>query len=330
MPRIQYKPLCVAIQQGDTALLGALAEQDPVAAQHWKPITDAAFTGNAECIRILAEAGADVNVVSGTGSRHTPLTRLCQFHTTIPKHEGHLEALRELLELDADLSIAAGPLSLMPLCYAAMGPLIDLVNVLEEKQRPHNVWIASVLCDLRRLKQLAKRQSLNVTDAVGRTPLHYVGLSGVFNLLGDQVSIACADFLLEQGLQINAMQPIEEGNEVFEANALWYAVSWQTNEVLAEHLLARGADPKPAVFSALWSGSEKICELLDQHGADWNMQFEGNTPLMEMIRYKRTKLIPWLVERGADLTLKDADGKTAYQHAQKRGLRQDLVDLLKP
>ena len=328
MPKIDYKPLCLAIQQRDHDLLRSLAKEDPKAAQHWKPITDAAFAGSAECIALLAECGADVNVVSGTASRHTPLTRLCQFHTTIPKHEGHVTALRKLLQLGADPAIVAGPLSLRPLCYAAMGPLDDLIEVLYSEEDSFDLWSSAVLCDLKELKRLAQSTDLAVTDEQGRNALHYVALSGVFKSRGISVSIECSEFLLNQNLDVNATQPIPEGDEVFHASPLWYAVSWQSNEELTAFLLGRGADPNPAVFAALWGGNLTICELLDKHGADWNQQFEGYTPLMEMIRYKRTKLIPWLLERDVDLSAVNEAGETAFEQAKKRGIRKDIVELL--
>ena len=58
--------------------------------------------------RVLLAAGADPNVKSGTGSRHTPLTRLTQHHTTIPKHDGHAETLETLLAAGADPNLCAG------------------------------------------------------------------------------------------------------------------------------------------------------------------------------------------------------------------------------
>ena len=186
----------------------------------------------------MVEHGADVNVKSGTGSKHTPLTRLCQYHTTIPKHDGHKETLDRLLEVGADPTVAAGPLGLTPLCYAAMGPLEDLVASLIGEVRPLDVFSAALLYDLRRLKQHVKKKGLATVDQEQRTPLHYVALSGMFKVNGSAKAIECVDYILDQGIGVNAMATIAEGNGVFNANALWYGISWQSNIELTRALVS--------------------------------------------------------------------------------------------
>ncbi|MCY4130748.1 MAG: ankyrin repeat domain-containing protein [Gammaproteobacteria bacterium] len=328
MPRIAYKPLCSAIYQGGVKELEQLAKGDPAAAQHWKPIMDAAFTGNAACIEVLVSNGADVNVKAGTGAKHTPLTRLCQYHKTIPKHEGHPAALNQLLAYGADPTLAAGPLVLTPLGYAAMGPLDELIEILVDKLQPLDAWSASLLCDITRLNELVQEQALTRTDSEKRTPLHYVCMSGLHKDQGNQAAISCVDFLLNQGIEIDAAQPIVEGDEIFHATALWYAVSWQGNLELTKHLLTHGASPNPAVFSSLFHGDVEICELLDEFGADWNLIVGGASPLIDMMKWKRSKLVPWLLEHGADPSIKDHDGLSALDHARNRKVRQDVIDLL--
>lgn len=328
MPRIDYKPLCGAIYRGEVKELEHLAQGDAAAARHWKPIMDAAFAGNAACIDVLVRCGADVNVKAGTGAKHTPLTRLCQYHKTIPKHAGHPVALNRLINHGADPNVAAGPLALTPLGYAAMGPLDELVAILVQELKPLDVWSASLLCDLTRLKKLASQQTVALRDSEERTPLHFVCMSGLHKVHGNQDAIECVDFILDQGIEIDATQPIVEGDEVFHATALWYAVSWQGNLELTKHLLMRGASPNPAVFSSLFHGDVEICNLLDEHGADWNLIIGGASPLIDMMKWKRSKLVPWLLERGADPSITDGNGLTALDHARKRKVRQDVIDLL--
>ena len=328
MPKVAYKPLCDAVYQGNAGRLSELAKADPEAAQHWKPIMDAAFVGNAACIDVLAENGADVNVIAGTGAKHTPLTRLCQYHRTIPKRDGHATALKRLLALGANPSTRAGPLALTPVCYAAMGPLQNLVAQLVNELHPLDVWTAGVLYDLSTLQARLSDQDPTVTDEKGRSLLHYVALSGFYKAGRRSKAIECVDFLLASGVDVNAVQPIEEGHGVFNATALWYTVSWQRNAELTAHLLARGADPNPGVFAALWSSNLPICELLAEHRADWNQREGGATPLMELMRYNRTKMVHWLLARDVDLSIKDRDGLTALDYARKRKVRKDIIDLL--
>ncbi len=54
-----YKMLCAAVGAGDLDALGRGVRMDPDAAVHWKPIMDAAFTGRADMIEVLLDAGAD-------------------------------------------------------------------------------------------------------------------------------------------------------------------------------------------------------------------------------------------------------------------------------
>ena len=289
---------------------------------------DAAFAGNVAAIEVLVAHSADVNIVAGTSAKHTPLTRLCQYHSTIPKHEGHLPALKKLLAVGADPTVSAGPLSLTPLGYAAMGPLDDLVAILAQHLRPFDIWSAAVQCDLGRIRQLGKKQSLDVRDTEGRTPLHYVALSGLFKRVGSDKVTACADELLSHGIPLDGAQPIVEGDSVFHATALWYAVSWQNNLDLTHHFLKLGASPNPAVFSCLFEGDAAMCQLLADFGADWNTRVEGATPLMDLMKWNRPKMVGWLLDHGADPSLKDNDGLTALDHARKRKVRAEIIELL--
>ncbi len=328
MPRVAYRPLSDAVSHGDVKKLETLARNDPVAARHWKPIMDAAFSGNASCIDVLIKHGADVNIKAGTGAKHTPLTRLCQYHRTIPKHDGHPAALKALLAYGADPRIPAGPLALTPLSYAAMGPLEELVGILAPEMEPLDAHTAAALYDITRLKELAEHRVLDTKDDESRTPLHYVCLSGYHKTRGMQAAIDCVDVLLEQGIEIDTVQPIADGDAVFHATALWYAVSWQGNLEMTKHLLAHGASPGPAVFSSLFEGNIEICRLLDDNGADWNQQFDGATPLIDLMKWKKSKLVPWLLERGVDPSIEDHNGLTALDYARKRKVNADVIELL--
>ena len=86
-------------------------------------------------VRALIAAGADPNVISGTGARHTPLTRLTEHHATIPRHDGHREALVALLEGGANPNLRAGPHHFEPLAYAAMAPAPELHRSPAERRR---------------------------------------------------------------------------------------------------------------------------------------------------------------------------------------------------
>lgn len=331
MAAVDYRPLCRAIAGGSLPALRCAIGDAPAAARHWKPIVDAAFAGRGDFIEALIEAGADPNVVSGTGSRHTPLTRLTQHHATIAKHDGHLTALDALLAGGADANLAAGPHQFEPIAYAAMGAAQGMIERLRATRI--GIHLAAILLDRRRLGQaLRSAQRANEVDQRGRAPLHYVAASGLWrsgdedSAAGEKNAIACAAALLEAGADIDRAEAIDEGDgEVFAATPLWRALSWQRNYALAEYLLERGASPAPAVFAATYQGVDAGCDLLDRYGADWEQRFKGRTPLMDLMYFKRPAGSRWLLARGVDVNAADDDGRTALHFAAQRGIGADTV-----
>ena len=130
MAKTDYKVLCAAIARQDLSDLKRQIRLFPDACRHWKPIVDACFSGQPKLVAVLLDAGADPNVVSGVSSRHTPLTRVCQHHATIPKHSGHRAVLELLLRRGADPNLSAGPHNFLPIVYAAMAPSGEFVETL--------------------------------------------------------------------------------------------------------------------------------------------------------------------------------------------------------
>ena len=296
---------------------------------HWKPLCDAAFHGRPECVELLLRAGADPNQVAGTGSKHTPLTRIAQYHKTIPRHEGHLEAMELLLAHGARPDFPAGPLGVAPLVYAAVGPTLSFIQLLREHRAGNTVFEQAALNDIEKLEQtLDSRSSASDVDSCGRTALHFVGLSGMWRKNGSKDSIACAAALLDRGVEIDPVEEIPDGAEVFQATPLWYAVAHAENIDLIEFLLQRGASPDPAAFAATYLGDLKIVELLHSYGADWNQTFNGCTPIMDLLSFRRPKLVPWLLEHGASLDISNADGRTALHLAAQRGIKIEYIEAL--
>ena len=321
--------LCRAVATGDVQALAKAIGQHRQGVDHWKPIMDAAFAGRAEMARRLLAAGADANVVAGTGARHTPLTRLLQHHATIPKHAGHAETLKVLLEGGADPRRPGGPDHLEPLAYAAVGPAEELLGILLAKQRRLSLHMAAALLDEPRMRRhLREAVQAAAEDARGRTPLHYVAMSGRWRTLGAERSLRCARLLLAAGAAVDAAEEIAEGDDVFLATPLWRALSWQRNHALAELLLDRGADPSVGVFAVTFAGDQAGCELLDRYGADWDRRVAGRTPLMELMHFKRPAATSYLIARGVDVRATDDHGLTALHFAAMRGVRPDYVQRL--
>jgi len=323
-----YKRLCEAIGRGDLDQLKERAAEDPESVRHWKPVVDAAFAGRRDLLAALLDAGADANVVSGVSARHTPLTRIAQHHSTIPKHAGHIEAMRLLLERGADPNLAAGPHGFVPLAYSAMAADQEQMATLKDAGTSIDLHIAAILLDTGRLRGFLDEQAdVNALDARGRTPLQYVALSGLWQER-PKAAIECAELLLSDGADVNSAEEMAEGDEVFHATALWRTLSWQRNVPLAEFLLERGADPNPAVFTATFDGSDAVCDLLNRYGADWEQRFHGRTPLMDLMHFRRPAGAAWLIHQGVDVNAKAPDGRTALHYAAWQGVRADYVEAL--
>ncbi len=323
-----YKRLCESVGRGDLDQLRERAAEDPQSVRHWKPVVDAAFAGRADMLAALLDAGADANVVSGVSARHTPLTRIAQHHSTIPKHAGHIGAMRLLLARGADPNLAAGPHGLVPLAYSAMAADQEQMAALMEAGTAIDLHLAAILLDTGRLRSfLDEEANPNAVDARGRSPLQYVALSGLWQG-HPNAAIECAELLLSRGADVNSAEEMAEGDEVFPATALWRTLSWQRNLALAEFLLERGADPNPAAFTATFDGGDDVCDLLDRYGTDWEQRFHGRTPLMDLMHFRRPAGAAWLIRRGVDVNAKAPDGRTALHYAAWQGVRADYVEAL--
>ncbi len=179
---------------------------------------------------------------------------------------------------------------------------------------------------------LTKGAAVNVHNASGETPLMLTAREGNSALLD----------LLKRGAEVDARDG--EGNTAL-LYATLYFVRWEQRRA-GEALLDAGADPNavnntgetPLLRAARQFEVEGVQLLLD-HKANINVRDkQGQTPLMRAIDGPKDfdntnhvvyspKIATFLVERGADLDIRDVQGNTALKLARRRGY-VEMVELL--
>ena len=183
-------------------------------------------------------------------------------------------------------------------------------------------------CDFKTVKSVFKASHLNTLDREGYTPLAYAARGGCLDVV---------KFLTEKKAVIDAAE------EHLGWTALMHAAAERHTDIV-HYLLSQGANPNSkagigqtaltaaiqgTVFSHGPQGErdETIKTLLKQ-GANINLQGEfGWTPLTIAVFKEDTTWIQFLLNNGADVAIKDGDGKTALDHAKERKLA-GIVDIL--
>ncbi|HEY4026126.1 MAG TPA: ankyrin repeat domain-containing protein [Candidatus Dormibacteraeota bacterium] len=90
---------------------------------------------------------------------------------------------------------------------------------------------------------------------------------------------------------------------------------------------AHGVHDLPALYFAAIGGQPEIAELLLAHGADVNEAAEAAAPIHGAVMSGSPEMVAWMLERGADPSLPDYQGRSAGALAEAMG-RPDLVRLL--
>jgi ankyrin repeat protein len=166
-------------------------------------------------------------------------------------------------------------------------------------------------------------------DRTGRTPLHLVASVDTRRTHRPvSSSVATARALIAAGAEVNAVQPLPDGAETFPARPLWHAIARGMNRPLTRFLLRAGADANWCFWTVVWSDDLVTARLLLEHGADVNLTFHGEAPLLYATRLRRTRMMRWLLARGAEVDLADEVGRTPLYHAVLRRHPLTEIDIL--
>ena len=284
------------------------------------PLTIAAEKDNYEIVRLLVvEGGALVNTTSNFGI--TPLIAAAA--------GGHRESVELLLKHGADAT-AKDDLGRTALIHAMRT---------DDKKMAESLIKANL-------------QALNLPDNSGNTPLIYAAQKG---------NTENVKVLLKYKANPDYQNPTNGVSALISAVANGHDKTAQTLVTAGATLDLRDKLGRTALFHAARNGQTNLVRDLIRKGADMNvldkngenllmaaaesqtpqlLQFltpkyffidttdrEGKTPLMYGVQ-KGVKSLQWLISKGADLNLRDANGDTALMHAIKNGNASAALMLL--
>ncbi len=91
---------------------------------------------------------------------------------------------------------------------------------------------------------------------------------------------------------------------------------------------AKGAHGISVLYHAIIGGQTGIADLLLARGADLNAGAGGSPAIHGAILFNRPEMVEWLLQRGANVQLKNHEGKTPLQAALE-GKKSKIAELLR-
>lgn len=181
---------------------------------------------------------------------------------------GQTDIVRRLLERGADARLPSGPLKITPLDRACQTDPTDQPHASAER-------VALLV---------AHGASMDASDVLGRTPVHFAAMSGNVDCLARVVSLGGRVGARTAGAKQLNTQDVRT-LDYAGATPLHYAVAARTVDSAA-FLLSHGADVDaktekgftPMFFAVASHAKPDMLELLMRHGADVNVAVEGITP----------------------------------------------------
>jgi len=95
-----------------------------------------------------------------------------------------------------------------------------------------------------------------------------------------------------------------------------------TVETASKFELVSGTKTNTPLGMAICKGDIATVKKLLEYGASVNEKSNGMTPLMLAARYNRVDIVNLLVEKGADVKVKDEKGITALKYAEASNAKE--------
>ena len=265
------------------------------------PLISAAKQGNGPLVKILIDAGADVNAKDNTGNTSF----------TYAIREGSAEIARILIDAGADVN-AKNNVGYTALLYAAMNGYTKIVQLL-----------------------LDKGADVNATKTDGSTPLLYAAKNGytkIVQLLLDKgadvyamVDGFTASAYAESNGYTDIVKILKEAESLTTPKRRAYTMMSTDGYDTAEEVEYKS---DMALIGAAETGNVSLVKWILDEGADVNAMVDGYTALMLASKQGNTKTVKLLLDKGADVNAKNNDGSTALMLASKQG-NTKIVELLR-
>jgi ankyrin repeat protein/energy-coupling factor transporter ATP-binding protein EcfA2 len=358
-------PLHIAVDWGNLEMVETIlssrffSDIDAKSEKEYTALGIAATTGRLDIVSMLLDHGADPNKRNGPRSSSAPLH--------IAANKGHRSIAIELLKRGADLypentkessafhaACIGGWLDVIetflevvddvgelvnfewgwagtPLRAAASGGRLDAVKLLLGKGADPNNQLQSKINRgqtiihaaaeggntqvLEAILEAVDDSSLEVRDRAQRTPLWYACLEGHEDMV---------KYLLEKGASTDVI--FDEGENIIpiivsggSENNLKLVLE-KNPSLDTDCILPDGETP---LFKAVNSGYDKLVPILLERGADVNRRSKyGNVPIFGAITNRQNDTLRILLEHESiDLTQRDSFERTALQIAQQSGTR---------
>ncbi|RSM09321.1 hypothetical protein CEP52_004148 [Fusarium oligoseptatum] len=288
---------------------GADLQKEPLA------LITATQTGNRDMVKVMLDAGADVNAM-GIYGEPLPEKHLCS-PLYVACEEGHLQVALELLGRGADASLDVGNRDGLPLVVAARHGHLDIVEALLERgasptRRSKGIEAAPIKFPSR----LAKRDVMG--DSPGPPPVRwkyqdtimdkpdYMCFLAEGKVYPNAIESACTG---QKGAQVSLqilntlLQTIRSDEEL--QVACWQATQIVTdnrNSTLLEGLLPYIAPAPVGLDYACRCGSVEVVQSMLEQGVNVNATLsEDQVALQLAIDYGHLDLVQFLATSGANL-----------------------------
>jgi len=363
-----YTPLNLATLHGTKETVQRLLQVpgiDVDAASNYtsNPVFNAAVSGNLDILKLLVDAGANLNIKGGkqgqeitplmaaVASKSTPtveyLLRTKRINVNIEDKDGWSalggasrygtsDIVRLLIRFGADVDQGQGEAESTPLMLATTDPaniesVKHLIRAKAEVDKENTngdtpLTIASYYENNEAVQELLKaRADVNHQTQSGLSPLTLAASKG---------NIEVVEQLLKAGADINQ----QTGNG---QTALFIAAQ-QDQKDLALLLIRKGANVNllsskgfSAAYAAVENGDLEILQALAKAGADLDVQgtpgiggSTGWTPLMLAAATGKVEIVRFLKNQGVDLDKTDTDGDTALDLAEQR-FDSEIIKILR-